>query len=114
VTSPALRARERIRWQTAANRAQGGRSVGGRIFLTNQRLVFEPNRIDSITGGRQWAVPLSAIHEVGFQTRDRNLFSGGLRNRLRLTCADGDDELIVVNHLDDVIDVLETARLAAG
>ena len=108
VRKPTLQADEVARWQTAANRTQGNRSVGGRLFLTNQRVLFEPNRVDSITGGQRWSVDLTEVHEVGVEKRGMNPVSGALRKRLRLKCT-GTTELFVVNHVDEVIDVLKTA-----
>ena len=73
--------------------------------------MFEPNRVDAITGGRNWQAPLGHIAGVSRESPDGNAFSGGLRARLRLDLADGSVELFVVNHLDDVI---RTIRQATG
>ncbi|MGH3407393.1 MAG: hypothetical protein ACRDRJ_33560 [Streptosporangiaceae bacterium] len=63
--------------------------------------MFEPNRVDAITGGSNWQAPLGHIAGVSRQPPDGNAFSGGLRSRLRLDLADGSVELFVVNHLDE-------------
>jgi len=107
---PRLDQAEAVVWQQLANRTQSaGRAVGGRLFLTSTRLLFEPNRVDAATGGENWSAPLTDIKSVGKQSRDGNPLSGGLRDRLRLTLADGSAELFVVNRLDKVIGVVQDA-----
>jgi hypothetical protein len=78
------------------------------LFLTDKRLVFRPNRIDSITGGKPWACDLGQIDAVGASPPDGQPFSGGIRTRLRVETTDADVERFVVNHLDEVIDYLQT------
>jgi hypothetical protein len=112
VGSPLLEGVEKLRWKRAANHTQGNRAVGGRLFMTNQRLIFQPNRLDAATKGLQWSVRLRDVQSVGKEDRDMNPFSGGLRNRLRVHDAHG-SELFVVRHLDEVIELLETAVAAA-
>ena len=112
VRGPDLSQSETVVWNRAANRTQSrGRAVGGRLYLTQERLVFEPNRLDALTGGAGWQTPLGRIAGVGSQAPDGNAFSGGMRTRLRLDLADGSVELFVVNHLDDVV---RTIRQATG
>ena len=110
VRDPALEQVETVLWKRAANRTQSDRrAVGGRLFLTTSRLLFEPNRLDAVTGGENWSAPLASIRSVGIEPRDGNRLSGGLRARLRLDLADGDTELFVVNHVDDVVNVIKKA-----
>jgi hypothetical protein len=109
VGGPALEQGETVLWERAANRTQAGRrAVGGRLFLTGSRLLFEPNRVDAATGGKNWSAPLASIRSVSTEPRDWNLFSGGLRTRLRLDLDDG-VELFAVNHLDEVVTVIRRA-----
>src|SRR5271156_4680585 len=111
VKRPVLRAGEKVSWRRGANRSQGNRVVGGRIFVTNQRLIFVPNRLDSITGGHHWSVLLNEIEDVRLEERDMSLWlSGGLRNRLGVGCRGGDSQLFVVNHVREVIKLLDSAR----
>lgn len=106
-TTPALDAGETVKWRKAANRDQNGRAVGGRLFLTEKRLLFRPNRIDSISGGKAWTCELSQIGAVGASPRDGHPFSGGLRPRLRVEMKDAEVERFTVNDLEDVIHYLE-------
>ncbi|MFE7718398.1 hypothetical protein ACFU44_05085 [Nocardia rhizosphaerihabitans] len=108
IGSPTLGASEKVVWQQLANRTQGGRAVGGRLYLTEARLVFVPNRLDALTGGKRWEVPLSRVRALGRQSPDGGLFSGGLRTRLHVD-TDSGTELFVVGKLDEVIEILETA-----
>jgi hypothetical protein len=52
---------ETVKSRPAANRDQNGRAVGGRRFVTDKRLLFRPNRIDSITGGKLGTSDLGQI-----------------------------------------------------
>ena len=96
-------------WQCAANRAQGDiRQVGGRLFLSDQRLVFQPNRFDAATHGEPWAVSRDQVAELSVTARQFSLNPAYWRNRLRVSQLDGEVDVFVVNHLDDVL-----ARLRA-
>jgi hypothetical protein len=78
-----------------ANRTQGARAVGGRLYLTDHRLVFLPHRFDAGTGGEQWNVLLSAVSLVDVAPRGSSLFDGSLRLRLRVTTMDGVEHFVV-------------------
>jgi hypothetical protein len=48
VPEPDLEEGESIRWEDRANRFKGKVwAVGGGLFLTNRRLIFVPNKIES-------------------------------------------------------------------
>ena len=81
VPPPALVAGEPVVWERAASQPQRRRLVGGRLFLTPLRLIFQPNRLESATGGRLWAVPL---HEITAVLPER-----GLRRKLRIDVTGG-------------------------
>ncbi len=104
---------EIVTWRRWANRTQSNsRAAGGRLYLTNRRVLFCPHAFDANTGGEYWSVPLEAITEVGKQPRTLNLqaaFNGAMRTRLRIDCADGSAELFVLNKLDQVITEIRTA-----
>lgn len=110
IGKPALADGEPVLWQHLANRTQSAnRAVGGRLYLTPHRLLFEANRVDAATGGRPWSVPLDHIRSVGRQPRDGNRLNGGLRDRLKLDLADESVELFVVNRLDTAVRVIQEA-----
>lgn len=86
------------RW--GANRTQSTqRAVGGHLYLTDQRLLFEPHRFDASLSGRGASVPLHDITDVVRMPRDlKHFFGGGLRARLGVVTARG-THLFVVNDL---------------
>jgi hypothetical protein len=115
VRTPELAGSETVLWSRTANRTQSERrAIGGRLFLTQSRLIFEPSRFDGAFGGDRWWAPLSSIRKVGSQLPDGRATAGGLRTRLRLDLADGAVELFVVNRLDDVIQVIGQAAVRPG
>ncbi len=114
VAMPVVDVGEIVKRGLAANRDQNGRAVGGRLFVTDKRLLFQPNRIDSVTGGKAWTCDLGEIAAVGASPRDGRPFSGGLRTRLRVETKDGDVERFVMNHLGEVIDELRTTTGVDG
>lgn len=103
---------ETLIWKKLANRTQGARAVGGRLFLTDRRLMFQPNRIDAVLRGRAWSTPLTLIERVGYEDPDGSLFSGGLfsgglRTRLRIDLVGGGTELFVVNGVDSAVQIIQ-------
>jgi hypothetical protein len=106
---------EEVRWTKLANRTQGSRSVGGKLFLTDRRIVFTPHLIDAALAGKGWAAPLDSIADVGVQepgTGRGKALGGGARKRLRIALRDGSDELFVANKLDE--EVLPRLQEAIG
>lgn len=97
-----------------ANRTQSeGRAVGGKLFLTDQRLLFEPGSVDSKTGGEKVSIELNTIEKVskessGGRGLKDSLFGGGLRDRLRIDINDQNTELFVVSNLSTVRDEINT------
>ena len=103
ITSQEARPDEEVTWSRSANRMQGSRGVGGKLFLTNQRILFSPHRIDALTGGKQWSVESANVSEVGVEPKGSGKASklgGGLRDRLRIRTSDGGEELFVINKLE--------------
>jgi hypothetical protein len=96
-----------------ANRMQGARAVGGRFYLTSQRLAFLPNRVDAATGGDGWEIPLASVSLADIAPRGSIRADGyaALRRRLRITTGEGTD-LFVVNHVSQVVARIDQARTA--
>ncbi len=102
-------------WRCLANRSQGARAVGGSLAIEEGEIRFTPNFFDIRLGGKRWSAPLESVVSIGKEPASwtpSNLFSGGLRARLRLELADGSHELFVVNKLDQLIDELRALRSA--
>lgn len=76
VPEPALAQGETVVWQRPASQPQRRRLVGGRVFLTAQRLIFQPNRLEAATGAKPWAADVREIVAVGPEK--------GLRRKLRI------------------------------
>lgn len=103
---------EALTWSRRANRFQGSRAVGGRLALTDRRLMFAPHRFDAALVGRRWEAKLDEIRTAGIEPRGssvKGLFGGGMRKRLRIRTAAGDEEHFLVNKLDQVLESLEDA-----
>jgi len=109
-----LRDSESLISRSRANRTVGRRSLGGRLYLTDQRLVFEPHLIDRLVSrGRVLDVVLTNVAAVDVAPRGAGLFDGGLfRERLRVQLTDGADELFVVSSPNDLArGIAEAAKL---
>lgn len=107
VIEPQMRGDEQVLWEKAANRFQNRlRAVGGRLYLTDRRLVFGRHQFDARLGGKEWAAPLSQITDV--EARGR----GPLR-KVHVTLRDGTVERFVVRPSDEVAGLLRAAAEAA-
>ena len=95
MAKPALNPSERALGTYRANRTQGSRSVGGHLLLTDQRVLFDPHKLDSATGGTAWECSLTSITGVGMAARGSNPFNGSLRRRLRIACGESAEHFVV-------------------
>jgi hypothetical protein len=96
---PRLAPREEVHWKAFANRVlEDSTTAGGRLFVTDRRVFFQPNRVDRMLGRKVWECPLENVTAVETVGRDGHLFAGGPRKRLGIKTADG-EEVFVVNRL---------------
>ncbi|HEY7456161.1 MAG TPA: hypothetical protein VH703_02705 [Solirubrobacterales bacterium] len=96
---PDLAPGEKVRWKAFANRVlPDSTTAGGRLFVTDRRVFFQPNRIDAGLGRKVWECPLAGVRTVETVGRDGHLFAGGPRKRLGIKTADS-EEVFVVNRL---------------
>jgi hypothetical protein len=110
IPRPKLEAGEEVRWNVLANHVDGPSYVlwgmksaaGGRLYVTDRRVLFQVGRLDAPFGAKRWEQPLDAVTSVDVVDRDEEIFAGGLRKRLGLGTADG-IEVFVVNGLDEKI-----------
>jgi hypothetical protein len=103
-TGPAwLEEGEVVILQIPANHSEGSTARGGKLWLTDRRLLFLPHGLDRALGAGSVEIPLSDITFVGKEPAGGGLLSGGLRDRLRVEAVDGSHFLFVVNRLDEVI-----------
>ncbi len=101
LAKPDLQDGEHVAWSVPANRTQGGRAVGGKLLLTEQRLIFTPNRVEVLTHGRRWECKRAVVESVGTLDRTGGPFDGGLVRRVRID-HDGSVDLFVVPRPEEV------------
>lgn len=98
--NPILNAEEVVALAYPANHTQNGwRAVGGKLFITNERFLFAPHKIDDNLGGESVEIELSDIESFFVKEREfklKELLSGGLVERLGLCTKDGQEHLFVV------------------
>ncbi len=82
-------------------------ATGGRLYLTNYRVLFCPHAFDAALNRPYWWAPFAAITEVGREKKSLRNFTGGVRDRLKISLNDGATELFVINKLNDVIDEIQ-------
>ena len=77
---------ESVIWSRRANHTVGWRAVGGKLYLTDRRLLFRPHVLErSLFFGKEWSAPRTEV--AGFDVQPRgggNPFDGSLRSRLRV------------------------------
>ena len=78
--------------------------MGGKLYLTTQRLLFVPHFLDRLLAGRAWSASLSDIADVGTSPRGEfktGPFSGSIRERLKVELRDGGVNLFVIKPPDE-------------
>jgi hypothetical protein len=90
VPEPDFEEDESIRWEGRANRFQGKvYAIGGGLYLTDRRLIFVPNKIESkIFFGKTWSANLGDL--------DRAFVGGGLLRTVRVVDRDGRTSRFVI------------------
>jgi hypothetical protein len=103
-----------------ANYSQSeGRAVGGKIVLGQDSLVFEPNKLDELTGGEEIEIAYEDIREVGKKGRFEEglkdtLYGGGMRKRLKIETESSNEFWFVVSSLGDVVDTVDRYAREGG
>ena len=97
-----MRSDEMVVETLRANHIQGRIMHGGRLLLTDQRLIFSPHWFDALLRGKSWECELGSISAVSKAPRGSKLFDGSLRHRLQVECGDTID-FFVVSHVDAVV-----------
>ena len=90
---------EEVSLSYPANHTQGKRAVGGKLFVTNLRIAFAPNRLDAKMGGNTWEVAhadFASADTVKPQLRISEIFSGALRTRLAIHTGHSEVQCFVV------------------
>jgi hypothetical protein len=112
--SPAvdLAADEAIVQRWRANHTRGQIAVGGALWLTTQRLIFEPHRFESGVMGRSvWTCRLADVTDVGIAPRGCAPFTGAWRRRLAVRCGPAAD-FFVISRVENVAEAIRNAQAA--
>jgi hypothetical protein len=109
-----LRPGERILWHGMANRGrEDTRPVGGRLFVTDQRLYFKPAPLERFAEEVPWEAPATGATTTFSAGPWRPRFplfrKISLRHRVRVELPDGDAEDFRVTRLGEAL-----VRLARG
>ena len=108
VTQLPLEPGEHIEWRATANRTHEGTAVGGRLVVTDRRILFIPTGFEQGLGRDSWQCSFQGVLEVDLADREMSLFSGGLRRRVRIR-TETSTELFVVWRPRRVADRLQQA-----
>ena len=105
VREPALEPGEEIRWEARANRFQQKiRSIGGRLYLTDRRLIFAPNKFETRIGGKAWTARLLDLEQA---------FSDGSIRTVRVVTKGGEGQRFVVGQKTETAATIDAATRAA-
>ncbi len=102
---------EIVQFQAAANSFLGHRSVGGQVTLTNQRVIFVPNRLDGMTGGSRREMPLPNIQSVqrlepGAEAVKQRGLAAAIHPQLEINDGSGSPLIVTVSNLDELARLL--------
>ncbi len=96
-----------------ANYTQDGwGAVGGKLFVTDRRVIFLPNVLDDMLGCSSIDLSLESIAELFVKERSVSLgnpFSGGGGDRLAICRNDGQETLFAVWQLLKTMRAIEAA-----
>jgi hypothetical protein len=62
--APLLMPGEEIQFEATAKRVWTGRSVAGKLVVTNSRVLYMPTWLDTLVSGRPWVVNAEDIRNV--------------------------------------------------
>ena len=85
---------ENILFETPANHFKGIEAVGGKLYLTNKRLVFKSHKLN--IQNHELSIPLNNIKNVA-----RHKTIGIVDNGLSITVVNGNVEKFVVEQVED-------------
>ena len=105
VPEPAFEEGEEVRWEVRANHFQAKiRAVGGRLYLTNRRLIFTPTKFEKRIRGRLWIMGLADLDSA----------TVGSMRFIRLLAKDGSRQRFVVYEKEAVVEKLNAAIHGTG
>jgi len=110
----ALLGGEEVRWQHAAQRKASPIAAGGKLFLTDRRLLWAPNWYFARLGMDTVELSLGALTAVEelngrFDNVLSSLVSGGADGRFRVETADGRAETWASSAAEEATERIRTA-----
>ena len=103
VKAPMLHPKEDVLIDQLAARQVGWRGIGGRLVVTDRRVVFTPNAVDRRTGGRSWECGLDSVRDITVERRSDPPCGRLARIRLQVFVqTDSDEEAFLVNRAHHV------------
>lgn len=104
VVPPELFSGEALEWSARANMIQQRvRAVGGRLYLTDRRLVFGRNKAESRLGGKEWSADLGELASA----------SSGSRRSIRVERNDGRVVRFIIGSPQDSAEIVDRAIRAS-
>jgi hypothetical protein len=76
------------------------RAVGGRLYLTDRRLIFGRNKLEALLGGKEWSAPLVELASATPQDRAKTIHVG---------TADGGVERFVIGSKQKSAEIIDRA-----
>ena len=103
---------EKIRYTAVGNSFQDRRLIGGKVIVTDQRLLFVPNRLDGITGGQHHSIRLGDIRDVqtlepGRRAVKKRGFGAALRPQIEIDIGAEAKLVVTVNDPDGLLRTLQ-------
>jgi hypothetical protein len=107
VIPPEMRPDEQVIWSARANHVQNKlRTVGGKLYMTEARLVFGRHKLDAAMGGQEWECPLDQILSTE---------SKGITGSVHVHLRDGSTEKFIVRPAGKAAAAIqEAAEIAAA
>jgi hypothetical protein len=109
---PAVRDLESVAWCLYATRKQGRRPVGGKLCLTNQRVLFVANRLDHRLRA-DWGCDLASVLSVAVEERKEGGALRALPRRLRIDTTHGSESSSSASRMHSLSALTPSSRTRA-
>ncbi len=105
-------------FEKRANMTTGSIARGGKLAFDGERLSFGNHGIDrALSGDAEWSATLAEVERADVakgSLSPKEMFSGGVRARLRIVTRDGEERLFVVSGAKELAEQINRAVRAAG
>ena len=64
IAEPKLEPGETVTYMASANRLSSQRMLGGKVLITDRRVMFYPNRMDSLLRGKSIDLPIADVKSI--------------------------------------------------